>query len=142
MTISAELQGLKTDGLIDARKAVAWARENPASALYGALDWDDEHAAEEHRVWQVRRLIAIHVVDTSGGRAVVSLSIDRKEGGYRPVEDVLKRQDWRAIMLSDALADLKRVQQRYDRLTELDRVWSEVRRVESVKTPRGRRKAA
>src|SRR5579864_8863396 len=69
MTIASELLDLEDeDGLIDPTTVVDWARDNPASALHGAIEWDDAIAAHAHRLWQVRRLVAIHIVtdDVSG----------------------------------------------------------------------------
>jgi len=127
--IGAELLKLKNeDGIINPAAAVKWARRNTKSHLHAALEWDDDVAAERYRVWQVRALISVHIVDADGGRRFVSLSIDRKHdgsNGYRSLDDIVARQDLREIMLSDALADLERIQERYKKLTELEPVWQQ-----------------
>jgi hypothetical protein len=124
-TIAAELLRLRTgDGRICAPDAVRWAREHPESRLHASLQWDDAIAGEAYRVWQVRTLIAVHIVDAEGARRFVSLSIDRAEGGYRQISDVMRSRDMRAVMLSDALAELERVQRKYRHLQELDVVWA------------------
>jgi hypothetical protein len=51
------------------------------------------------------------------------LSIDRTEGGYRQIADVMSRQDLRKVMLDDALAELERTQKKYRHLQELETVW-------------------
>ena len=134
-TIAAELLALKSgDGVINPKAAVQWARENPKSKLYDSLEWDDDVAAERYRVWQVRALISVHVVDADGGRRFVSLTIDRKHdgsNGYRSLEDVVARPDLREVMLADALAELERIQTRYKRLTELEPVWAKAEAVRS-----------
>jgi hypothetical protein len=138
--IAAELLALQTeDGLIHPAGAVRWARANPASKLYGALEWNDAVAAEAYRVGQVRSLIAICVVDASGDRTLISLSPDRVAGGYRPISDVLAAADLRDIMLTDALSELDRVKKKYDRLVELAQVWQAA---EVAKARRGRKRAA
>lgn len=127
MTIRDELLALKRrDGMIVAEDGIEWARKHPNSDLYRSLQWDDAKAAHEHRLWQVRRLIAIHIVSDEGGRQVVSLSIDRtkERGGYRDLDDVLPRRDLREVLLQDALAELERVQAKYNRLQELSEVWA------------------
>lgn len=112
------------EGKVNVAEAVRWARTHKKSALYAALNWDDADAAEQHRRWQVRQLIVVHIVDPTGGRRFVSLSIDRKDGGgYRPMDQVLARQDFREILLNDALADLQRLEARYKHLQELGAVW-------------------
>ena len=123
-SISAELMKLRDeDGKINPAAVVKWARRNTKSRLHAALTWDDAVAAERHRIWEVRALIAVHITDADGGRRFVSLSIDRQEGGYRAVSQVLEKPDLRQVMLDDALADLERVQARYKHLTELSEVW-------------------
>lgn len=142
--IQAELLALRdSNGIIDARRAVDWAKQHQDSALYQALEWDDATAAIEYRISQVRRLIAVHIVDAEGHRQVVSLSVDRQQGGgYRSVQDVLSVDDLRAVMLSDALEELQRVQRKYEYLQELAKVWEAAQQVEQETRPRRRRRAA
>lgn len=63
MTIRSELLELQSNsgGLLQAEEVVRWARENPESALYRNLEWDNEKAGEQFRIWQGRRLIAIGI---------------------------------------------------------------------------------
>lgn len=130
--LSEELLALRNAaGLINPRDVVAWARRHPRSALYKHLEWDDKTAAEEHRIQQVRRLIAVHIVDDNANRRLVSLSIDRRSGGgYRDVDEVLAQPDLREVMLNDAFVDLRRLKAKYLHLRELVRVWSEADAVE------------
>ena len=131
--ISAELLKLKnTDGIINPTKVVEWARDHTKSHLHASLEWDDAIAGERYRLWQVRALISVHIVDPDGGRRFVSLSIDRKHdgsNGYRAMDDIVARPNLREVMLADALADLERVRQRYQRLTELQPVWEQAEQV-------------
>ena len=145
MTIRDELLALKTaDGMIIAEDAVEWARDNPQSDLHRSLQWNDQKAAEDWRIWQVRRLIAVHVLTPEGDRQVVSLSIDRTNGnggGYRELDDVLARQDWRDVMLADALAELNRIEAKYRRLEALAQVWAAKAQVAATVTTRRQRRA-
>jgi hypothetical protein len=121
---------------------VNWARSNPGSALHRSLEWDDGVAAENWRIWQVRRLIALHIVYADDSRAMVSLSIDRSgDGGYRSMEDVLPVQRLRDCMLDDALRDLNRLKLKYEKLEELAQVWAAAAAA-SAKRKRGRRSGA
>lgn len=123
--VAKELLALRDkEGKISASAAVEWARKHPKSYLHASLQWDDEIAGEAHRVWQVRALISVHIVDPQGARRFVSLSIDRAEGGYRQVSDVMSRQDLRKIMLDDALAELQRLEAKYKHLQELETIWA------------------
>jgi len=141
MTIRDELVELqKHDGILRPESAVMWARKNPKSALHGALEWDDNAAAHQYRIWQVRQLIAVHVVNEEGVRQIVSLSIDRinQGGGYREINSILASPPLREILLADALAELERMRLKYQGLVELAKVWDEVHRART----RVRRKRA
>lgn len=142
-TVKEELEALCGDELLRADDVVSWAKAHPESALHSQFEWDDAKAAHEHRVWQARRLIALHIVTDAGDRRMISLVIDRtKGGGYRAIEDVTASPDLRAIMLADALAELKRVRRKYERLKELSRVFAEVDRVERAHAPQRERASA
>jgi hypothetical protein len=140
--IGRELLKLKNDnGVINPTEVVKWARRNTRSHIHAALEWNDEIAGERYRIWQIRALISVHIVDAEGGRRFVSLSIDRKHdgsNGYRELDDVVTSPNLREIMLADALADLGRVQERYTKLTELQPVWEQAAAVRAKRT----RKAA
>jgi hypothetical protein len=141
-TIVEELLALrKGNGVINASEVVTWARANKKSQVHASLTWDDKVAGERYRIWQVRALISLHIRDTEGGRRFVSLSIDRPVGGYRELSSVMSSDELRAVMLEDALADLERVQKRYEKLQELAGVWGEAAKVAATVRP-SRRKAA
>ena len=129
----------RQDPLLKVETVHEWAIANPQSALHGELEWDNEVAGHRHRLDQIRRLIAIHIVSPSGARQVISLSIDRVRpgGGYRDLDSVLKVATLREVMLDDALADLERMRVKYEHLSELAKVWGEVDRVKEAQ----RRKA-
>lgn len=141
--IGAELLKLKNqDGIINPAEVVKWAKRNKSSRLHSQLEWDDEVAGERYRIWQVRALISVHIVDAEGGRRFVSLSTDRRHdgsNGYRSLEDIVARPDLREIMLKDALSELERIQERYKKLSELAPVWEQA---DQVRQQRSRRKAA
>src|SRR5436190_1724918 len=136
MTIREELLALKRkDGLIVAEDGVRWAKSHKDSALHRALEWNNTKASHNWRVWQIRQMIGIYIVSDTGRRTVVSLSIDRGKsgGGYRTIDDVLPHANLRETMLNDALAELDRVQHKYDHLNELASVWVAKENVRSRK---------
>ena len=138
MTIKQELIELQqgADGLLQVEAAVEWAAENTDSALHKSLEWDNEVAGHEWRCHQVRRLIAIHVVNDDGVRQMVSLTIDRRDGGYRNLNAVMDAPDLRTVLLNDALAELDRVQKRYEAVSELAKVWQETAQVKQASQAR------
>ena len=144
MSIKQELlriQQADPENILRPREVLEWAQDNPDSALHRSIDWDDERAAEQHRLWQIRQLIQLHVVQEDRSPVLVSLSIDRQTpgGGYRAISDVVDRPDLRDIMLEDALAELQRVQRKYERVLELKGLWEEADR---LREQRKRTKAA
>lgn len=143
MSIRNELlaiQSASEDGILHCHEVVKWARDHPNSALHSAIEWDNDAAADAYRLWQVRRLVQLHITSGEASEQVVSLSIDRKAGGgYRTVSDVIARPDLREVMLQDALEELERVQTKYQRVEALASVWREA---ETVRARSGRRRRA
>lgn len=124
------IQRASKDNMLHPQKVVAWARSHSRSALHRQFEWNNSRAATEYRLWQARRLIQVNVTLADGGPQLVSLSFDRpRGGGYRDVVDVVSDKTLSEIMLRDALAELQRVQLRYQRVQELTAVWSAVKRI-------------
>lgn len=105
---------------------VSWAEGNPNSEFYSRLEWDNAKAGHAYRIWQVRALLAIHVKTNSNVREIVSLSIDRKNGGYRLLDEVMQSETLRLILINDALGELVRIRNKHRHITELAKVWSEI----------------
>jgi hypothetical protein len=132
MSIETELLKIKGNKeMLVAEDALDWAKKNPKSALHKRLEWDDTKAGHQYRIWQVRQLIALHITYEDGERKFVSLTFDRSRqgGGYRNIDDVLRDQSLHEIMLADALSELQRVEAKYERVKELQPVWTMARKV-------------
>lgn len=142
MTIKSEILALKgrTGEKLHAGQVIDWARAHPNSRLHRAIEWNDAKAAADYRLWQVRQLIQVHVVDEDDAPIFVSLSVDRTAGGgYRAISDVLKSRTLSEVMFSDAAEELKRVREKYELVDGLMEVW---RAVDKVNNRRARKKAA
>jgi len=118
---------LRPDHIIEAASAAA-------SPLHRFFTWDDEKAANEHRLWQARELIATYwIVEPMSNepiRMLISLASDRQaKQGYRFSADVMANPDQRAEWLLMALAELERWQKTYGALTELKPVFAAISRV-------------
>lgn len=125
----AKVQG--NNEILNAADVVEWAKKHPKSVLYTCFEWDDAVAGAEHRIWQARRLIALHIITVEGERKTVSLSVDRpRGGGYRQIEDVVRVPEMRDRMLQDAMNDLRRVKAKYQMLSELASVFKEIERAD------------
>lgn len=120
-------------GLLRQEDVVAFAR-SADTALHSQFTWDDGEAAEQFRLIQAAKVIRlqIHVIEEEETkvRAFVSLSVDRtKNGGYRPITEVMQRGDLQAVMLKDALAELNAIRRKYRALQSLSGVWEAVDRI-------------
>jgi hypothetical protein len=126
--IKAELEEIKREGLIRPSDVVEHAR-NPDSALHACFEWDDSEAAHQFRLDQARKLLRVYVVteqaNTDNVRAFVSLSTDRRQegGGYRTFAEVMDDDQLREQLFEDALNQLRSVQQRYQNVQRLAKVW-------------------
>lgn len=143
MTIKSELLELTIQhgGILRAEEVVSWAAENKDSAIHQAIEWRDDVAAQSYRIAQVRQLIAVHVVNEQGVRQLVSLTIDRGEGGYRTLDAVMQNSNMRQVLLSDALADLERLRAKYGTLQELARVFEEAEAIAAKKSAPARKRS-
>ena len=73
----------------------------PTSPLHRYFDWDDAHAAHEHRLFQARHLLRVTVLVRQGSATLhlpifTSLSTERVRGGesYRRTGEVRAGQPW------------------------------------------------
>lgn len=136
-------------GSITPEEVIAFAADEN-TALHAMFEWDDSEAARQHRISQARLVLrmTIEVVREYHEpiRAFVSLSTDRGTGGgYRRMRDVMNDPEARAVLLQDALAELRMYQAKYAGLRELDKLWDAAAEIEAEAlkpTKKHRRKAA
>jgi len=80
----------------------------PRSPLHAAFEWDDQKAAESHRIWQARTLIKSVVVtqpDHAPQTVYVNVRMtDPDKRGYHPLETVIRQP----VMLELALMDIRK----------------------------------
>ena len=135
--IIAALESIRAahGGILRPEDVVAHAAE-PTSVLHTRFEWSDSKAAHEYRLWQARHLIRVCVTvlpqtDPEEIKAYVSLKADREApgGGYRALVDVLKDDELRRQLLSEALEDLKVFQAKYEQLQELAPVFKAAKEV-------------
>jgi hypothetical protein len=148
MSIETELLKIKgSKEMLTAEEVVDWAQAHPKSKLHKAPEfcgWDLNKSAREHWIWGARRLIALNIRYEDGTRKFVSLTADRSRtgGGYRDVDDVVRDQMLHEMMLADALRDLKRVEEKYERLNELKPVWTAASKVRAKKAKQEEKRAS
>lgn len=107
------------------------------SPLHSKFEWSNTKAANAYRLEQARRLIRVSVEIIPQSKkptdVFVSLSTDRRKGGYRVVTEVLSNAQMRAQMLSDALAEMELFRAKYADLRELSMVFAAIRKVSKRK---------
>ena len=145
MSIGSELLAIKqanSENMVVPEEVHEWAEAHPQSDLHRSLEWDNEAAGYQHRLTQIRRLVQIHLVHSDEKPTVISLSTDRVRpgGGYRDMDEVLSKKELFDVALADALAELERVQNRYNRLHALQPVWKAVAQVRRTQGRRQRRR--
>lgn len=127
MSIESELLALKdVEGLIRPETALAWAKSNKKSALFGAIDWDIDRCAARDQLQQVRRLITLNVrFEDSTPRAVSFVSDRVSGGGYRLLDEVIPYEEMYNRLLNEVLAAIDALRAKYDMIKEMRQVWEE-----------------
>lgn len=124
-------------GVLRPEDVVEFAR-NERTALHADFEWDDTEAAQQHRLWQARKVIRLTVTvipSPAGDQTVpmyVSLVPDRQRpgGGYRPLAEVMTAEDMREQLLRQALGELKTVRRKYEQIRELRPIFKAIEKVE------------
>jgi len=130
--ILEELHALKQRGVLQPKSVVDAARDE-ASPLHSLFTWDDTEAAEQYRLIEARKLIAVHVEWLPGASSpspvFVSLHNDRRGGGYRTMVDVLSDAERRAQLLEEALEEMTYFREKYKALKELAGVFDAIKKI-------------
>jgi hypothetical protein len=121
--VRAEIEKIAAanDGVITPEMIVAYARDNPLSALHRIIEWNDTKAAEQWRLSQAAMLIRKYVIKVEGDdgetikiRGFVSLPSDRgAEGTYRSTLRVLSDEEQTAELIATALVELNSFRTKY-----------------------------
>lgn len=125
-----ELIASQNGGVLNPAEVVRFARDEK-TALHSQFTWDDDKAAEAWRLIQASKVIRMCVVieenQTVEHRVFVSLTQDRtKDGGYRPMTDVMSDDVMRTQLLAQAREELAIFSRKYRRLSELATVFAAI----------------
>lgn len=115
------------------------------SLLHQFFNWDDEAAANAHRLWQARQLICrVHVKIIDDGkpkpaiRAFVNLRRPEEGQSYIGTVNAMSNEFQRAQLLRRAEDDLMSWRRKYDDLVEFASVFSAIDRRASRKVRAGK----
>ena len=119
-------------------KDVVEAAKPKSSPLHSKFCWDDTEAARKYRLDQARDLIQVYVTlipfedgKPKAVRAWVSLTPDRVDGsGYRRTVTVLSTESLRAVLVADAIADMKLFRKKYSTIVGLAEVFEAMTKAE------------
>jgi hypothetical protein len=107
------------------------------SPIHELFIWDDELAAEQHRVNQARgiiRSLRVVVIEAEERREQVAfVSVSRAEAphaGYASVTRAMSVETTRNVVIQQALRQLHGIRARYRHLDELAEVWAALDRLE------------
>jgi hypothetical protein len=148
-TVKAELEQVRmanAQQILNPVEVVEFAK-SPETELHSQFEWDDSVAGQNYRVWQARRLIrlAVHVIPGSNEpvNMYVSLTENRNSGGgYDFLLNVLSNSEQKERLLTQALAELSRLEAKYAQLEELSRVFEAAQAVRATRRPaRARRRS-
>jgi hypothetical protein len=136
----AELEQIEkqNDGTIPPQKVVDFARD-PSTALHSRFTWDDTKAAEQHRLWQARQVIRLHVTVIHNSVSAKKIKVRTYEScpsdrgangaGYRPIKSIINDSDKYQELLSHVLAQFSYMRDRYRQLSELQPIFDAIDRV-------------
>jgi hypothetical protein len=120
--IGPELQRLhERDGVLRA-DAVVDVAKSPRSKLHRYFEWDIQKAAEKHWLSTAGHLIRAVQIEVKTSRVAAPkemrafVKLDRSVKGYVPITEVLKRDDYTAMMLNRALEEFEVWKKRHEKI--------------------------
>lgn len=142
-TVRAELLAINEQHGVLTPELVVERSRDPASALHGFFEWDNDQAAEKFRLVQAQALIRrvkLTVIRASTETKVVTFgkvrefvapiserkSKENPDGGYSPIDKVLADAKRRADLLATAQGELHAARNKYGVLDELAVVWAAI----------------
>ena len=132
-----ELERIESrDGEITPRAVVEEARPE-GSKLHNVFEWDDEKAAEQYRLTQAShfiRCIVVRPMPEDKVKEPVRMYINQnptdkgqcRSGSFINLKSALENPDSRAVVLSNAMHEMKMFRAKYYKLKELSEVFKAI----------------
>lgn len=123
------------NGSFSAQDIVDEARKN-RSVLHPLFEWDDAKAAEAYRVTQANNILHCLVVQDEKTkepvRAFVNVSIKgvASKGTFMNIQTAMADSLSKEVVLHNAIMELTAFKRKYERLKELQEVFSAINKVE------------
>jgi hypothetical protein len=135
--VGAEMEKIeKRDGEVTNRSLLEAGRPED-SALHGLFEWNDGKAAELYRLKQATDVITHIAIKVDGKpeepyRAYVNIKLSdgqTESGRFINVQSAMENEETRKIVLSAALAEMKRFSNKYAKYRELSEVFEAIDKV-------------
>ena len=120
---------IEANGLLTAQQVLDAARD-AASPLHSAFTWDDNAAAEQHRLNEARKLIvSIRVFSTAAAKSMPAyINVRSPDGrGYKASVDVLSNEDLKARVLIEIQQHIEALERKYASFGEIGEILSRVK---------------
>lgn len=115
------------DGLLDPAVIVLESQDEQAP-LHGCFEWNDTEAAKKYRISQakdiIRSIVTVSEHTQKETRAFVHINRE-----YQPMAVVIRNPENTAVLLRQALSELRWFEQKYSSLKELAGVMEEIGKV-------------
>lgn len=124
--------GLTPQTLLDANRA-------EGTPLHNEFEWNDTIAAENHRRWQARHILACLCVevkrnDKENVRAFFPITRGDQNGRvYKNLDVIFANKDTTEELLRTALRELQAFKKKYDTLIELSPVFEAIEKITGAK---------
>jgi hypothetical protein len=135
--VGAEMEKIeKRDGFVT-NKSLLEAGRPDDSVLHGLFEWNDSKAAELYRLRQANDVIThIHIIVEEHPKQPYRGFVDIQEsngqtepGRYINIKSAMANEETRKVLLSAALAEMKRFAEKYSQYKELSEVFEAINRV-------------
>jgi hypothetical protein len=123
--VAEEIMGIGDE--VKAEQVLEKARDE-STELHKCFEWDDSIAGEKYRLWQARNVICMIVIEEekvpTDRPEIRILHKTERDGGYKPIQIIVKQKDEYEKLLERAWAELRAFKQKYSSLTELEPILS------------------
>lgn len=144
--IGLETERMERDGIPVTAKSILERARDAKSRLHGLFDWDDESAAEKHRIAWARELLAsVQIIEVRTGQparalysVVASTDGDEARRAYYPRRSVLESDEARAQLSRDRYRSIAAIVRDCESigLCQEDAAWMKIRQAVESNTPK------
>ena len=139
--VGETLEGLAQTGELTSARFLEVSRPEDAPT-HNIFEWDDSIAAERYRLQQATvaiNSVEVQIVNETTGTATAQAAFVNvikkaplRQGSFVPIEVALSDENMKNTLLLNALNELKSFRRKYNQLSELSAVFTEIKKIEQV----------